>query len=69
MNLLPWKSGLIITLCFVVLGAVFLVVTGGEALYADIGHFAQVQDLVPVLAHRPRGPDRGRKADAPRAER
>jgi KUP system potassium uptake protein len=24
---------------FVVLGAVFLVVTGGEALYADIGHF------------------------------
>src|SRR5260370_7638635 len=24
---------------FVVLGAVFLVVTGGEALYADLGHF------------------------------
>lgn len=24
---------------FIVLGAVFLVVTGGEALYADIGHF------------------------------
>ena len=24
---------------FVVLGAVFLAVTGGEALYADIGHF------------------------------
>ncbi|HEV8422679.1 MAG TPA: KUP/HAK/KT family potassium transporter, partial [Chthoniobacterales bacterium] len=24
---------------FVVLGAVFLVITGGEALYADIGHF------------------------------
>ena len=24
---------------FVVLGAVFLVVTGGEALYADMGHF------------------------------
>ncbi len=26
---------------FVVLGAVFLVVTGGEALYADIGHFGR----------------------------
>jgi KUP system potassium uptake protein len=26
---------------FVVLGAVFLVVTGGEALYADMGHFGQ----------------------------
>ena len=26
-------------LAFIVLGAVFLVVTGGEALYADIGHF------------------------------
>jgi KUP system potassium uptake protein len=26
-------------LAFVVLGSVFLVVTGGEALYADIGHF------------------------------
>ena len=26
---------------FVVLGAVFLVVTGGEALYADIGHFGK----------------------------
>src|SRR5256714_13370625 len=25
---------------FVVLGAVFLAITGGEALYADIGHFA-----------------------------
>jgi len=24
---------------FVVLGAVFLAVTGGEALYADLGHF------------------------------
>ena len=24
---------------FVVLGSVFLVVTGGEALYADMGHF------------------------------
>lgn len=27
---------------FFVLGAVFLVVTGGEALYADIGHFGKV---------------------------
>jgi KUP system potassium uptake protein len=27
---------------FVVLGAVFLVVTGGEALYADMGHFGKV---------------------------
>ena len=27
---------------FVVLGAVFLVVTGGEALYADIGHFGKL---------------------------
>ncbi|MFZ0429326.1 MAG: potassium transporter Kup [Acidobacteriota bacterium] len=26
---------------FVILGAVFLVVTGGEALYADIGHFGR----------------------------
>ena len=26
---------------FVVLGAVFLVVTGGEALYADMGHFGK----------------------------
>src|SRR5207248_913795 len=26
---------------FLVLGAVFLVVTGGEALYADLGHFGK----------------------------
>jgi KUP system potassium uptake protein len=26
---------------FVVLGAVFLAVTGGEALYADLGHFGR----------------------------
>jgi KUP system potassium uptake protein len=26
-------------MAFLVLGAVFLVVTGGEALYADMGHF------------------------------
>jgi KUP system potassium uptake protein len=30
----PWKS-------FVVLGSVFLVVTGGEALYSDLGHFGK----------------------------
>jgi KUP system potassium uptake protein len=29
------------TIAFVVLGAVFLVVTGGEALYADMGHFGR----------------------------
>jgi KUP system potassium uptake protein len=28
-------------LAFVVLGAVFLVVTGGEAMYADLGHFGR----------------------------
>lgn len=27
---------------FIVLGAVFLVVTGGEALYADMGHFGRI---------------------------
>jgi KUP system potassium uptake protein len=27
--------------CFLALGAVFLVVTGGEALYADMGHFGR----------------------------
>ena len=29
---------------FTVLGAVFLVVTGGEALYADMGHFGKRPD-------------------------
>ena len=29
------------TTAFLVLGAVFLVVTGGEALYADMGHFGR----------------------------
>jgi KUP system potassium uptake protein len=29
------------TIAFAVLGAVFLVVTGGEALYADMGHFGR----------------------------
>ena len=27
---------------FLVLGSVFLVVTGGEALYADMGHFGRL---------------------------
>ena len=31
----PWKA-------FIALGSVFLVVTGGEALYADMGHFGRV---------------------------
>ncbi len=33
--------GPIMILWFVVLGAVFLVATGGEALYADLGHFGE----------------------------
>jgi len=33
-----WSNGLT---GFAVLGAVFLVVTGGEALYADMGHFGK----------------------------
>src|SRR5512140_3496869 len=39
----PWRAveflGHNLSRGFVVLGAVFLVVTGGEALYADLGHF------------------------------
>ncbi len=39
----PWHALVFVTqngwLGFTVLGAVFLVVTGGEALYADLGHF------------------------------
>ncbi len=31
----PWKA-------FISLGSIFLVVTGGEALYADMGHFGRV---------------------------
>ena len=40
---------------FVVLGAVFLVVTGAEALYADMGHFGQGALLLskPQAAHHP----------------
>ena len=30
----PWKA-------FLALGSIFLVVTGGEALYADMGHFGR----------------------------
>ena len=30
----PWKA-------FIALGSIFLVVTGGEALYADMGHFGR----------------------------
>ncbi len=37
---------------FVVLGAVFLVVTGGEALYADMGHFGAVSDPPGVVRDR-----------------
>jgi KUP system potassium uptake protein len=32
---------------FVVLGAVFLAVTGGEALYADLGHFGRGRSCWP----------------------
>ena len=34
---------------FAVLGAVFLVVTGGEALYADMGHFGKTADSICVV--------------------
>ena len=30
----PWRA-------FLALGSIFLVVTGGEALYADMGHFGR----------------------------
>lgn len=39
-----WGAGFLIehsAVAFVVLGAVFLAVTGGEALYADLGHFGR----------------------------
>ena len=36
------KAGLIVTASFLgLLGAVFLAVTGGEALYTDLGHFGK----------------------------
>jgi K+ transporter len=34
---------------FLVLGSVFLVVTGGEALYADMGHFGRSADPAGVV--------------------
>ena len=59
---------------FVVLGAVFLVVTGGEALYADMGHFGPRPD--PTRLVRPGAPGTaaelfrpGRGIAAPRAGR
>ena len=58
---------------FVVLGSVFLTVTGAEALYADMGHFgrkpialAWVWLVFPSLAHqlsRPRRDGAGRSVD------
>ena len=40
---------------FVVLGAVFLAITGGEALYADIGHFGTETDSPHLVCRRPAG--------------
>ena len=40
---------------FAVLGAVFLVVTGGEALYADMGHFGKRPDPPGVVHAGPAG--------------
>ena len=37
---------------FLILGTVFLVVTGGEALYADIGHFGDLPDSRLVVRGR-----------------
>ncbi len=50
---------------FVVLGSVFLVVTGGEALYADMGHFGRRPDSPGVVCARPAGAP----AQLPRAGR
>ena len=44
---------------FFVLGAVFLVATGGEALYADLGHFGETPDPDRLV------PDRRARAGAP----
>ena len=41
---------------FLVLGAVFLAVTGGEALYADMGHFGKRPIRIAWLARVPRAP-------------
>jgi K+ transporter len=44
---------------FLVLGSVFLVVTGGEALYADMGHFGRrqtfLEDVERTSPHRVKG--------------
>ena len=40
---------------FLVLGSVFLVVTGGEALYADMGHFGILPDPAHVVRGRAAG--------------
>ncbi len=42
---------------FLVLGAVFLVVTGGEALYADMGHFGYKPIRAGVVRARAAGAD------------
>ena len=42
---------------FLVLGSVFLVVTGGEALYADMGHFGKRPIRLAWFAHRAAGVD------------
>ncbi len=39
-----------------VLAGVFLTVTGGEALYADMGHFGKVPDPGRLDLHRHAGP-------------
>ena len=41
----------------VVMGLVFLVATGAEALYADLGHFGRKPIQVAWLWHRPAGAD------------
>ena len=38
---------------FLALGSIFLVVTGGEALYADMGHFGRRPDHPRLVRHRP----------------
>ena len=53
---------------FVVLGSVFLVVTGGEALYADMGHFGPYPIRIAWFYLRPAGPGdqlHGAGCDAP----
>ena len=52
-------------LAFLALGAVFLTLTGGEALYADMGHFGPLPIRVGLVRARPAGAD----AELPRAGR